>query len=93
MTVELQPVTAPNARETFERWIDRGDAVGVFVNMDLGHQNRGHCLYTPLDTEEQTRLPIGKAHAPDGRHGLGWRYILQHVVRDLSLFSFQPEEA
>ena len=85
---ELIKVEAPGARGAFQRWLDRGDAVGVFTNQDLGHPELGHMLFIPLDPGEQLKLEPGKAHAPDGRHGLGWRYLLTSVERSLDAFAF-----
>ena len=81
-------VGAPGAREKFEAWIARGDAVGVFENGDMSHSQYGHLLFAPLDPEDQERLPIGKAHANDGPHGLGWRYLLQSIEKTLGPFVF-----
>ena len=82
-------VTAPGAKATFQRWIARGDAVGVFSNHDLGHRECGRLVFIPLDAEEQNHLPVGKAHAPDNASwGLGWRYLLDEIVTDISRFQF-----
>jgi len=77
------------APEIFEGWLERGDAIGVFENSDLSSRGMGHTLFIPLDEEEQESFEIGKAHAPDGGHGLGWRYLLKEIVLGLDRFAFK----
>ena len=84
-------VTASGARAIFARWLARGDAIAVFSNHDLGHPQVGHTLFLPLDAEERGRVEIGRTRAPDGTHGLGWRYLLETVTTDLGAFSFEEE--
>jgi hypothetical protein len=81
-------VTAPEAREKFKEWVERGDAIAVFQNADLSHRNLGHRVFLPLDPEEQGKVEVGSTRAPDGLHGLGWRYLLERVTTDLSIFEF-----
>jgi len=89
MTTQKVPVEAPNARSAFERWLARGDAIGVFTNHDLGSRDVGRAVFIPLDADEVRRLPIGKAHAPDSStYGLGWRYLLDRVETSLDAFDF-----
>lgn len=88
-------VDAPNAREVFERWLTRGDAVGVFENVDLSSANCGHKVFMPLDAATQAEAKIGQSQAPDGPHGMGWRYRLVRVARHLDEFAFveaKPED-
>jgi hypothetical protein len=84
-------VNAPEARGKFEQWLARGEAIGVFENVDLGHYMMGHTVFLPLDAEDQARVEVGKTQAPDGPYGLGWRYRLNLVARSLDEFDFQPE--
>lgn len=81
-------VEAPGARSIFERWIARGDSIGVFRNHDLSHPAVGHTLFLPLDAEDIDKVQIGKTHAPDGQHGLGWRYLLDSIETSLDAFEF-----
>ena len=89
-TTDTITVDAPGARETFLRWLARGDTIGVFQNVDLGHHDMGRRVFIPLGPTEQA-LPIGKAHAPDGHHGLGWRYLLERIEYSLARFTFEGE--
>ncbi len=83
-------VEAPGARATFEKWIARGDAVGCFSNHDLGSRDVGHKIFLPLTKDEQAKVEVGRTSAPDGRsYGLGWRFVLDEVVTDLSRFEFK----
>jgi len=84
-------VSAPGARPIFERWLARGDAIAVFRNHDLGHPQVGHTLFVPLDSEERGQVEVGRTRAPDGNHGLGWRYLLDRIETDLDTFTFEEE--
>lgn len=73
-----------------ERWQGRGDAVYVFTNHDLGHPDMGRQVAMPANLPAHAaRLVIGKAHAPDGVQGLGWRYILTHVIEPGDLVPYK----
>lgn len=76
------------AEDAFERWIARGDAIGVFRNHDLGSFNCGHRIFLPLTPEEQGTVEISKTRAPDGPYGLGWRYLLDSVHTNIERFEF-----
>lgn len=81
-------VEAPKAQATFRRWLERGDAIGVFTNQDLSSQVAGHQVFIPLDAEDAVAANLGKMQAPDGPHGLGWRYRLTAIERSLAAFTF-----
>jgi hypothetical protein len=81
-------VDVPGAKETFERWLARGDAIGVFENRDLASLSLGHSIFIPLTSEEQGRVEVNKTKAPDGPHGRGWRYLLQAVEIEIDAFEF-----
>ena len=83
--IKLVLVDAPGARGIFERWLTRGDGVGVFTNADLGHYDLGRMVFVPVAAES---VEIGTTRAPDGPHGLGWRYVLTRVVTTLDAFEF-----
>jgi hypothetical protein len=70
------------------RWLARGDAIGVFRNADLGHPDIGRAVFIPIAPNEREKLPIGKARAPDGAHGLGWRFLLESVRETIDGFDF-----
>jgi hypothetical protein len=91
-TKDLIEVNSPIAREAFTRWLGRGDAVGVFENVDLGHYDMGRLVFIPLDAEGQGRVTVGKTQAPDGAHGFGWRYRLKAVARSLDAFRFEDTQ-
>ena len=83
-------VEAPKAREFFEAWVERGDAVGVFQNSAMDSASFGHVIYLPILSEayRKGKIHVGKTHAPDGSYGPGWKYLLRVIVRDLSRFKF-----
>lgn len=60
-------------------WIQRGDAVLIFRNADLGHGDLGHVISCVLlDGEEMPK------QGPDSpMTGFGWRYIPEYVIRSL----------
>ena len=87
MSAPIQ-VDAAGARETFAAWLARGDAIVMFQNADLSHPNVGHRIFLPLSIEEVARVEVGVTRAPDGAHGLGWRYVLEGIERGLEGFSF-----
>ena len=86
--VVIHHVNAPGAKAKFEEWIERGDAIGVFVNQDLGHLQVGHTIFMPIDYGEGRAGLKAGIHAPDGDHGLGWRYKLMTVTKGLGMFEF-----
>jgi hypothetical protein len=88
MSKRIFQVRAPEAREKFQTWLVRGDAVGVFENEDLGHYNLGHLIFVPLTAEEQGRCTVGQTRGPDGQYGPGWRYLLKAVEPTLDGFKF-----
>ena len=81
-TAGLWPVmeeTSPNGearRETFERWLRGGQAIGVYENMDLGSRNVGGLSFAPVD-------PASPRQRLDD-----WRYSLQAVETLLDRFVF-----
>lgn len=82
-------VDAIGARSTFEEWLNRGDAVGVFENADLSSRSVGHQVFLPLTPDEQESVTPGQTHAPDHpSYGLGWRYLLKTVATSLAAFDF-----
>jgi len=76
------------ARATFERWLARGDSIGVFTNSVLDSSGRGRQLFMPLTPDEAIATNLQRLHAPDGAHGTGWKYLLTEYVRDLARFEF-----
>ena len=69
-----------------EGWLAEGWVVAAFQNVDLGHRDRGECIYLPFGREDVGRLEVGKTKAPDTDGRMGWRYILVEVVTDIGRF-------
>lgn len=83
-------IDVPAAKAAFERWLARGDAIGVFQNQDMCSQHLGHVVFLPLTPEEQRSAELHKTHAPDSaQYGLGWRYLLQSIETSLDVFEFK----
>jgi len=85
----LVPVSAPGARPIMQKWVDRGDRIGVFRNADLGHYDLGRRVFLPINAA--TVVTVGQTKAPDGSYGMGWRYILDRVEATLDAFRFLDE--
>lgn len=87
-------VEAPSAQSAMERWIARGDAIGVFSNHDLSSANVGHKVFLPITNAERSSCIIGKTRAPDHHsYGLGWRYLLDEIATSIDRFEFRKAGA
>jgi hypothetical protein len=71
------------ARPLLVEWLDRGDAVAIYQNEDLGHRDLGHvqlvsygspAAQLPGDAPPPTTLPDIGGH-------IGWRYQLIATYR------------
>lgn len=61
----------------FGRWLSDGKSwVGVFQNIELGHPEGGSKIAFCYDAAQFDAAKINETQAPDGQHGLGWRYRL-----------------
>jgi len=89
--VETTDVSATT--KTFQRWLDRGDLVGVFENHDLGHVDVGRLVFVPLTPSESVDALAGRMHAPDTAGiGMGWRYVCVAAEPSLGRFDFTVYE-
>jgi hypothetical protein len=77
------------AKQKFEQWLKRGDGIGWFQNVDLGHPGLGLNVFMPITKEEEEKCEVGRTKAPDGAYGLGWRFLLQGIIKDISDISFE----
>ena len=63
-------------------WIERGDKIAVYTNMDLGHPDLGNTFFVSygspdaqfeVETAEDLPIRFPDSLAPGG---IGWRYLL-----------------
>lgn len=75
--------TEETVLEKMRRWVaDATTIIGVFENQDLGHPEGGKRIALPFATSQAAALVVNKTQAPDGRYGLGWRYVLVAATID-----------
>lgn len=63
-----------------QQWLGRGDIVAVFENKAMDSATLGHQLFMPIGREDLGKAEVGRSRAPDGRHGLGWKYVLTFLT-------------
>ena len=79
VTLEMREAALQKVRG----WLEDGRTwVGGFENADLLHRDLGHRILVPYDDANWEYGVIGKTTAPDGKYGLGWRYLLDLKTRD-----------
>lgn len=83
----------PSAEPLFRAWLARGDAIGVFQNVAMDSANCGHLCFMPVSPEQRAQVTVGQTRAPDHPSiGLGWKYILQELVDDITRITFEEPE-
>lgn len=60
------------AVSVLNHWLERGDGVAVYQNVDLGNQEIGHRQFVSFGSED-----VGGA--------INWRYILEGIYRGEAL--------
>jgi hypothetical protein len=69
-------------------WLQRGDAVLIYSNHDLGHPEVGHCVYLSYGSDEamvpRSRFPEPPTACPvELPHGMmSWRYQLDGIYTE-----------
>lgn len=71
-----------------KRWIDRGDVVLCFQNMEIGNPNCGHFVFMPGEGRDDLQSMLG-GRMPDTKTTIGWRYRLVHVTTDMTDFKYE----
>lgn len=71
-------------------WLSRGDHVAAFQNVDLGSRDLGRMVLVPVSPALGATLTLGSTRAPDGPHGLGWRYTLAEVIGSAQRIRWTP---
>ena len=80
-------VDAPGAKAIFEKWLARGDAIGVFTNHAFDSVDFGRKIF--LAVNKNTVIGV---RAPDhSSYGTGWKYLLDSIETDIECFSFNNE--
>lgn len=64
--------------QKFTEWVQRGDVVLIFQNVDLSHPDIGQTVAMPWTPDVDGPIP---AHGPDSSAtGMGWRYITKYII-------------
>ena len=84
--MESEPVVSPEILKDLKT---RGGDWAAFRNEVMDSVSFGHviCLKVGPDCTHKTPPP----HAPDGAHGLGWKYLFVGMV-DLETGMLKPKE-
>lgn len=78
----VDPELQSEARHQFERWLNRGDGIAVYENVDLGHPELGHRQWISYGSPEaQLEGDTAPALLPDIGNRINWRYALEGVYR------------
>ena len=64
----------PIGPEALETMRSRGGDWFAYQSHDTGSRTLGHLTFLQCGPERTFKVP--PPHAPDGPHGLGWRYLL-----------------
>jgi hypothetical protein len=71
---------------TMNDWLDRGDGVAVYRNMDLGHPDVGHVQVVSFGSPDaQIEAAVPPRVLPDIGGQINYRYYLQGTYRGDSL--------
>lgn len=63
--------------DTFNRWLERGDGVAVYVNRDMESPNLGHRQFVSYGSgEAQLETSDPPEQLPDIGTAINWRYRL-----------------
>lgn len=81
--LDPDPAFRKHALELFQAWLQRGDGVAVYANVEIGHPNAGHLKFVSYGSEaamlENCDEPPSRM--PDIGGDINWRYRLKAVCR------------
>lgn len=95
---DLILVIDPSVIPQVNVWLERGDGVAIYENVDLGHPMLGHKIFLSFGSPEaqiENDEPPGPCPIDLGRMGLmHWRYHLDGTYKGdpLPLMDFEDEE-
>lgn len=77
----LAELPAQEVNRLIPMWLERGDGVAVYQNVDLGHPDLGDVVPTSYGSSEAQLEGDPPWRLPDGLRGgqINWRYTLQGV--------------
>jgi hypothetical protein len=89
----VDPELQSEAQVQFERWLNRGDGIAVYENVDLGHRELGHRQWISYGSPEaQLEVDTPPRILPDIGARINWRYALEGVYRpDESVVALKVE--
>lgn len=73
------------AVSVLNHWLERGDGVAVYQNVDLGNQEIGHRQFVSFGSEEALLPGEPPERMPDVGGAINWRYILEGIYRGEAL--------
>ena len=68
--------------DKLNRWLERGDGVAVYMNIELGHPQLGHKQFVSFGSPDaQLEMDEPPERLPDIGNHINWRYYLQGTYR------------
>lgn len=72
----------PEVRARFNNWLERGDGVAVYRNVDLGHPDLGHRKFVSYGSfAAQLEAEVAPERLPDIGGEINWRYTLEGTYK------------
>lgn len=86
ISLEIAAAGLLNHLDRLNGWIERGDGIAVYENVELGHPQCGHRQYVSFGGPEAQLedVPFGQAppeRLPDIGNAINWRYRLVGYYR------------
>lgn len=79
-------LNTPAVRENFNRWLERGDGIAVYQNVDFGSSQMGHCQYASFGSPAaQLEVEEPPLQLPDIGAQINWRYRLRATYKGETL--------
>jgi hypothetical protein len=84
LTEALEPVSGATA--VINRWLERGDGVGIYQNQELGSDQAGHRQYVSFGSPAAQLIEDPPPQRlPDIGGSINWRYQLEGIYRGEAL--------
>ena len=74
---ELTKDLDEGSRALIQGWLERGDGVAVYENVDLGHPELGHLQFVSFGSPEAMLPGEPPSLMPDIGTAINWRYTLK----------------